>query len=242
MMSLRRFGLYSLAIALLVIASGLTYWLITRGGGEEEVVVKASITKVDKSASLMKASMENNTVFNSDYLGEVVTACCLITGIILYKLIKYRCKSSVESPNVPVVPNHPDVIPHAVIDMPHPPLPVQPYMYNYSAPPSYSSVAAPPTFAISAPSTVAAPPTLIVAPPTTSTEQVTVIPSTSTVKYKKNVTTIDSTSTESSDSETSDVIAAKAAADAAKKKRKRQRKKKENAPPTAADNPATTTT
>ena len=225
-------------------ASGLVYWLVMLNWGEEEeVVVSASIKKVDKSATLMKATMENNTVFNSDYVGELVTAACLITGLVLYKLLKYRCKVNVE----PTPPVQPDVIPnnHAIIDnMPHSSLPhPYPYMnYNYSAaaPPSYSSLTttspAPASTSLPAP-TLSAASFPVATPPTT--EQVTVLPSTSTAKFKKKIPVLESSTSESDDSECSEVIVAKAAAQAAKQKRKRQRKKekkdKENTL-TATDN------
>ena len=175
-MSLRKFGVYFIAGVVLVVAAGLTYWLLTKDNGEVEV--KASLAKVDSSSNILKASVEQNNVFQSDYLGELITAGCLITAVILYKITKYKCKTM----GAPIVT--PDPPPHAALapvqnHPPPAPAPVHTYppVYLQAPPPSYATVVPPPSYA----------------------DQAKASTSTATVCYKKAVTAI----VESSDTETS---------------------------------------
>ena len=211
-MSLRRFGVYFIAGVLLVVAAGLVYWLLTKNNGEVEL--KSSLAKVDSSSNILKASVEQNNVFQSDYIGELITAGCLLTAVIIYKLAKWKCKTM----GAPIVTPDPPPPAAQIIPPPPVPAPVQPYLYNFhTAPPSYATVV-PPSY----------------------TDQAKATTSNTTARYKKTVIpTVESSSTEtSSDSETPvEVIAAAAAA---KKKRKRKRKNKTDVTTTAPLDNATT--
>ena len=199
-MSLRKFGLFFIAGVVILIASGLIYWLLTKDSGV--AVAKASLVKVDKSSNLLKASVEQTNVFQSDYLGELITAGCLITAVILYKITKYKCKTMV----APQVTSDPP--PHA----PHAPAPVQTYPPPAPAPvhtyPPVYLQAPPPSYAAAA-----------------FADQAQASTSTSTVRYKKSAPVEHSDTETSTDSETDTPLEVVAAA---KKRRKRKRNKKGN--------------
>ena len=192
---------------------------------EEKVTTTTAIKKIDKSANLLKGTIETNTVFNSDYLTELVIAACLLTGLVIWKVLKYRCKMNIGP--TPTQPALPDVIPSIHPSLPHP----FPYM-NYTAPPSYTSVTTNSPDPTPRPSAASFP---VDAPSTL--EQVTCLPSTSCAKFKKQTIVLPSSTSESEDSDTSEIVAAKKAAKAAKQKRKQLRKKekkeKENIIPLA---------
>lgn len=237
-MSLRRFGLICLTVFLLLVASGLAYWIVMLNmEDKEEEMVSTGIKKVDQSANIVKGTIETNAVFYSDYLTELVVAGCLLTGLIIWKVLKYRCKINVgPTPPAPVLP---DIVPvnHAPLPMPHP-FPYMNYNHGNTAPPSYASATT--TTPTPAPSAASFPVEI------PAVEQVTCLPSTSSAKFKKQPPVLPSSTSESEDSDTSDIQAAKEAARAAKQKRRKLRKKekkdKENTIPSPDNNIPPTST
>ena len=134
-MTLRKFSLL-FVFGAVVIGSGILGWyLLTRGDPEEEVKVGKIVSQsTSNGVHMLEGKLNNTMVFSGiTWVDEVISVMCLLTSFIVYKLIRYRCKTPATLPaDPPVLP------PPAPEPAPSPPQAPQPLQHFYP-PPSYTS-------------------------------------------------------------------------------------------------------
>ena len=135
-MTLRKFSLLFLFCAVVLGAGVLGWYLLTRDPPEEEIKVgNIGSQSTSNGVHMLEGKLNNTTVFSGiTWVDEVISVMLLLTSFIVYKLIRYKCKTPAPPPTAdPPVPPPPAAEP-----APPPPQAQQAYQQFYP-PPSYSS-------------------------------------------------------------------------------------------------------
>ena len=121
----------------MVLGAGVLGWyILTRDPPEEEIKVgNIGSQSTSNGVHMLEGKLNNTTVFSGiTWVDEVISVMLLLTSFIVYKLIRYKCKTPAPLPTAdPPVPPPP-------APEPAPPPPQAPQTYQqFYPPPSYSS-------------------------------------------------------------------------------------------------------
>ena len=144
-MTFRKFSLFCVAGLVVVGASILAWYLMTRDTTGPDTA-EGNLVNIDSSSNgvhVVEGELNQTNIFSGDYIGEIVTGVLLLLAVVTYKIVCYKCKpapivipattdTTQPPPAAPVVP----AAPHAV--------PAPPYAYQQvycPPPPTYQMLA-----------------------------------------------------------------------------------------------------